>query len=54
LQIIHPGDAESDDNNIEDAVTAKPLGPETDQDISWDDIAYSLDETLGMLMNPII
>ncbi|KAM3586873.1 gamma tubulin complex Spc97/GCP2 subunit Alp4 [Umbelopsis sp. WA50703] len=54
LQIIHPGDAESDDNNIEDAVTAKPLGPETDQDISWDDIAYSLDETLDPSLRQLV
>ncbi|KAJ2956059.1 hypothetical protein NQZ79_g8038 [Umbelopsis isabellina] len=54
LQIIHPGDGESDDNNMEDATTTKVLETEADQDISWDDIAYSLDETLDPSLRQLV
>jgi hypothetical protein len=49
LQIIQPGDAESDDNVMDESATSKPLITDNVNDISWDDVAYSLDETLGMM-----
>jgi hypothetical protein len=47
LQIIQPGDADSDDNGMEEPSPPKPLTTDNENDISWDDVAYSLDETLG-------
>jgi len=49
LQIIQPGDAESDDNGMDESAPSKPPTADNGTDISWDDVAYSLDETLGTI-----
>ncbi|GAB5586117.1 gamma tubulin complex Spc97/GCP2 subunit Alp4 [Umbelopsis nana] len=54
LQIIHPGDAESDDNVMDEPAPSKPLTTENEADVSWDDIAYSLDETLDPSIRQLV
>jgi hypothetical protein len=33
---------------MDEPAPSKPLTTENEADVSWDDVAYSLDETLGM------
>ncbi|CAO3686335.1 unnamed protein product [Umbelopsis ramanniana] len=54
LQIIQPGDAESDDNGMDESAPSKPPTADNETDISWDDVAYSLDETLDPSIRQLV